>query len=97
VLRAPRRVTPPEELSIRDLIIRIRWERAKRDALVPGSAVYLTVGETEAGLLRELLIALGSRTSPRPISSGTCALITRRAAGSACSLRSAQAIRRVVD
>jgi hypothetical protein len=54
VLRAPRRVTPPEELSIRELIIRIRWERAKRDALVPGSAVYLTVGETEAGFLREL-------------------------------------------
>jgi hypothetical protein len=28
--------------------------RAKRDALVAGSAAYLTVGETEARLIREL-------------------------------------------
>jgi hypothetical protein len=54
VLRVPRRVPPPEELSIRDLIIRTRWERAKRDALAPGTAAYLAVGETEAGLIREL-------------------------------------------
>ena len=59
MLRASRRVTPLEELSIRDLIIRIRWERAKRDALVPGSAVYLAVDETEARLIRELHCRFG--------------------------------------
>ncbi|MGZ6341025.1 MAG: hypothetical protein ACXWMX_04190 [Candidatus Limnocylindrales bacterium] len=43
-----------EALSVRDLIIRIRWERAKRGALEPGSAAYLRVGLAEARLIREL-------------------------------------------
>ncbi len=43
-----------EALSVRDLIIRIRWERAKRGALEPGSAAYLKVGLAEARLTREL-------------------------------------------
>jgi hypothetical protein len=54
MLRVARRAPSPEELSIRDLIIRIRWERAKREALVPGTAAHHTVGVTEACLLREL-------------------------------------------
>jgi hypothetical protein len=52
--RVPRRVPSLGELSIHDLIVRIRWERAKREALEPGTAAYLTVGETEARLIREL-------------------------------------------
>jgi len=54
VLRVARRAPAPDELSIHDLIVRIRWERAKREALVPGTAVHLAVGVTEARLIREL-------------------------------------------
>jgi len=54
VLRVARRTPAPNELSISDLIVRIRWERAKRTALEPGSRAYLAVGESEARLIREL-------------------------------------------
>jgi hypothetical protein len=54
LLRVPRKVPSLDELSIHDLIVRIRWERAKREELGPGSPVYLTVGESEARLIREL-------------------------------------------
>jgi hypothetical protein len=54
LVRPPRRVPSLGELSIRDLIVRIRWERAKREALDPGTAAYLTIGETETRLICEL-------------------------------------------
>jgi hypothetical protein len=54
LLRIPRRAPSLGELSIHDLIVRIRWERAKREALEPGSPAYLEVGESEARLIREL-------------------------------------------
>jgi hypothetical protein len=54
LLRIPRRAPSLGELSIHDLIVRIRWERAKREALEPGSPAYLKVGESEARLIREL-------------------------------------------
>jgi hypothetical protein len=54
MLRVARKAPSPEELSIRELIVRIRWERAKREQLEPGSRGYLTVGLAEARLLLEL-------------------------------------------
>lgn len=48
--------------SHHDLIVRIRWERAKREALEPGTAVHLAVGVTEARLIRELHHRFGVET-----------------------------------
>lgn len=54
MLRTARLTPCLEELSFRELVVRIRWERAKRAALEPGSAAYLRVGLAEAHLTREL-------------------------------------------
>ncbi len=49
-----RRRTPLEALSVRDLIVQIRWERAKRAALDPDSPARIEVDEREALLRLEL-------------------------------------------
>ena len=54
MIGVPRMVPALADLSIHDLIVRIRWERAKRDALAPGSAAHVAVGVTEFNLIREL-------------------------------------------
>jgi hypothetical protein len=54
MLREARNAPSPKDLSIRELIVRIRWERAKREQLEPGTRGYQTVGLAEARLLLEL-------------------------------------------
>ncbi len=54
MLRVARRAPSPEELMIRELIIRIRWERAKRRHFEPGSGGDQAVGAVETRLLLEL-------------------------------------------
>lgn len=54
MLRMARKAPSPEELTIRELIIRIRWERAKRAHLEPGSGGDEAVGAVETRLLLEL-------------------------------------------
>ncbi len=53
MLRA-RRAPAPEELSIRELIIRVRWERAKRAQLEPDSPGYRCALGAESLLIDEL-------------------------------------------
>ncbi len=70
-----RRALPPTEAAVEDLVLRIRWERATKRHLEPGSAAWSIVDDRE----RELVAALHDRFGVENVTPGSLEwLITRR-------------------
>ncbi|HEY6057964.1 MAG TPA: hypothetical protein VIV06_08020 [Candidatus Limnocylindrales bacterium] len=61
-----RRMTPPSEAAVDDLVLRIRWERAKKRYFEPGSVGWMLIERREDELIQALHHRVGLENVTQP-------------------------------